>query len=478
MAASIIVTVQGGKYLFDGDIAPSLSLTSGKTYTFDLSDSSLSAHPLRFKLDGVSWDEGVTVTKGLGDGVDHIVSVIVPSAALGTLSYYCANHSGMGNDFLIVSNEIADSDESDTLTGSTSDDIIVGGTGDDTLNGGKGNDTLTGGSGSDRFVFSPDFGSDTLTDYQAGKDVLEFYDANDALLTSSTITQTQDADGNVVLSIMNDLPSGFIRPGPDDVVTEALVDYYSTTTHKTFTVMTGGYSVPDTWTQGIPENSDEYTVWQNEEGDGSSVTLQGIGSYFQTKTISVSTRSDAKLKDVQLTTDRGEVSTSIANGIYDVSVTSTPDQVTGALTYDNSGSTKAISSQDALDALKLSVGLATSAGTKTAFDYISADFNQDGKVSSQDALSILKYSVGLTTPEQAQWVFVDTNGDYSGVSKSNTSYTNGAAISDLSENTSVSLTGILIGDVNDSYSGSIQNALSLTAGNLSHTLLEVLSEEL
>ena len=32
MAASIIVTAQGGKYLFDGDIAPSLSLTSGKTY--------------------------------------------------------------------------------------------------------------------------------------------------------------------------------------------------------------------------------------------------------------------------------------------------------------------------------------------------------------------------------------------------------------------------------------------------------------
>ena len=64
-----------------------------------------------------------------------------------------------------------------------------------------------------------------------------------------------------------------------------------------------------------------------------------------------------------------------------MSVTSTPDQVTGALTYDNNGSTKAISSKDALDALKLSVGLATSAGTKTAFDYISADFNQDGKVS-------------------------------------------------------------------------------------------------
>jgi hypothetical protein len=116
------------------------------------------------------------------------------------------------------------------------------------------------------------------------------------------------------------------------------------------------------------------------------------------------------------------------------------------------GNEKVITSQDALDALKLSVGLSTSAGTKTAFDFISADFNQDGKVSSQDALSILKYSVGLPTPEQAKWVFVDSIGDYSGVSKSNTSYTEGVSIADLSADTTVSLTGILIGDVNDSYS--------------------------
>ena len=128
---------------------------------------------------------------------------------------------------------------------------------------------------------------------------------------------------------------------------------------------------------------------------------------------------------------------------------------TVTVNFSYSISTRAVSSQDALDALKLSVGLSTSAGTKTAFDFMSADFNQDGKVSSQDALSILKYSVGLTTIEQAKWVFVDTNGDYSGVSRSNTSYTEGVTIADLSADTTVSLTGIPIGDVNDSYSGLI-----------------------
>ena len=168
-------------------------------------------------------------------------------------------------------------------------------------------------------------------------------------------------------------------------------------------------------------------------------------------------RSDVAMSDVDVvisdTINTNTYKTNAQDIFLGVFAAGSTSEVNASLTYLNS--TKAISSQDALDALKLSVGLTTSSGSKTAFDYISADFNQDGKVSSQDALSILKYSVGLPTPEQAKWVFVDTNGDYSGVSKSNTSYTEGLGIADLSIDTSVSLTGILIGDVNDSYSGLI-----------------------
>ena len=155
--------------------------------------------------------------------------------------------------------------------------------------------------------------------------------------------------------------------------------------------------------------------------------------------VSVASRSGAALPDVIASFNDGSditTATSSSIGVSTVAVTSGSDViVTAALDYD--GSTKAISSQDALDALKLSVGMTTSAGTKTAFDFISADFNQDGKVSSQDALAILKNAVGLPTTEQAEWVFVDTNGDYSGVSKSNTSYTEGVSIADLSADTTV-----------------------------------------
>ena len=59
------------------------------------------------------------------------------------------------------------------------------------------------------------------------------------------------------------------------------------------------------------------------------------------------------------------------------------------------------------------------------------------------------------TLQQAKWVFVNTAGDYWSVSKSNKSYIEGVSIADLSADMAVSLTGILIGDVNDSYSGLI-----------------------
>jgi hypothetical protein len=194
--------------------------------------------------------------------------------------------------------------------------------------------------------------------------------------------------------------------------------------------------------------------------DGSSLegsTLLVGAPASHTVTTTVVTRDGSKISDADVVMNDGTNSssyTSGSDGSVSGSLTSgSASIVTASLAY--SSSTKAISSQDALDALKLSVGMTTAAGTKNAFDFMSADFNQDGKVSSQDALSILKYSVGLPTDEKAKWIFVDTNGDYSDVSKSNTSYTEGVSIAELTADTSVSLTGILIGDVNDSYSGLI-----------------------
>ena len=124
--------------------------------------------------------------------------------------------------------------------------------------------------------------------------------------------------------------------------------------------------------------------------------------------------------------------------------------------HTNTSPTKAITTQDALEALRLSVGLTTIGGSKTALDFMAADFNQNGKVTPQDALDILKYSVGLRELD-TDWMFVDSAGDYSGISKGNVSFTEGVSITDMSSNASVGLTGILLGDVNDNYTSHLDS---------------------
>ena len=298
---------------------------------------------------------------------------------------------GSGND------EITGNTADNALYGGAGNDVISAGDGDDIIYCGTGNDTLTGGLGADEFRFYSGDGSNTITDFDVVRDTCSFYQLSGDKIAAENITVSTNNSGEVKYSLI----------------------------------------------------------------DGTNVTLKGILEIPEVKTFTVSssvvTRDGSKIADADVVISDGTNSSSY-NSAADGSVSGTltsgsASTVTGSLAY--SSSTKAVSSQDALDALKLSVGLTTAAGTKTAFDFISADFNQDGKVSSQDALSILKYSVGLTTPEQAKWVFVDTGGDYSGVSKSNTSYTEGVTIADLSADTTIGLTGILIGDVNDSYSGLI-----------------------
>ncbi len=65
-------------------------------------------------------------------------------------------------------------DGRDTLLGGAGNDVVSGGSATDRLDGGSGNDLLTGGTGTDTFVFQVGFGQDTLTDFTAASDILEF----------------------------------------------------------------------------------------------------------------------------------------------------------------------------------------------------------------------------------------------------------------------------------------------------------------
>jgi parallel beta-helix repeat protein len=53
----------------------------------------------------------------------------------------------------------------DTLWGGQQNDTLYGGDGDDFLSGDRNDDVLTGGAGADRFAFTPDGGSDVVSDF-------------------------------------------------------------------------------------------------------------------------------------------------------------------------------------------------------------------------------------------------------------------------------------------------------------------------
>lgn len=83
---------------------------------------------------------------------------------------------GSGNDQLLGAgghDRLDGNDGSDRIFGDTGNDLLVGGFGNDTLTGGSGNDTLTGDSGKDSFVFSRSSGTDRITFWQDGSDVID-----------------------------------------------------------------------------------------------------------------------------------------------------------------------------------------------------------------------------------------------------------------------------------------------------------------
>lgn len=85
-----------------GVARPALTFTRGSTYTFDLSDSSNSGHPLAFKdALGNPFTDGVTST-GTPGTAGAKVTIEVDARTLSSLRYYCTVHGdAMGNTITV-----------------------------------------------------------------------------------------------------------------------------------------------------------------------------------------------------------------------------------------------------------------------------------------------------------------------------------------------------------------------------------------
>ena len=112
-----VVNDGGNKFAFNGVTAPAITLVKGFTYTFDVSASSVSGHPLAFKDSGGSaYTTGVTTNGTAGSSGANVV-IAVPTTGTMPARYYCTTHgNAMGNTIATQTNDIATVADSTTIS--------------------------------------------------------------------------------------------------------------------------------------------------------------------------------------------------------------------------------------------------------------------------------------------------------------------------------------------------------------------------
>ncbi len=172
----------------------------------------------------------------------------------------------------------------ETLDGN---DLLRGFGGNDTLDGGAGNDTLDGGAGDDVFRIAPGDGSDTITDFNADTDRLEF---TDGLFANLEAVQASAA------AVGDDL---LIRLSATETLTLESTTLAALTT-DTVTILDADVSPPDSGNQNVDVDSGA-----QQGGGAEPVDTGGTGSGTVTPPPSVRTIVGTSGNDV-LTGSAGE----------------------------------------------------------------------------------------------------------------------------------------------------------------------------
>ena len=183
-------------------------------------------------------DEGITLFLLLPNGRLHLMDVLVDTAHIGLENVTAITTRQAGNrvDIFVASQisggvttlafdtsgngqmltatsaggDLIGGARGDILIGGSGNDRIFGGLGADIIEDGAGSDMLTGGEGADRFILRADGASDTITDFEPGRDQLDLsgwpflYDASQ-LTIQPTVTGAVVTWRNEVLIIQTAL---------------------------------------------------------------------------------------------------------------------------------------------------------------------------------------------------------------------------------------------------------------------------------
>ncbi|WP_372612507.1 ELWxxDGT repeat protein [Aquicoccus sp.] len=108
-----------------------------------------------------------------------------------------------------------------------------------------------------------------------------------------------------------------------------------------------------------------------------------------------------------------------------------------------------ITPNDALEILRIAVGLQPGFGPAGPLDHIAADIDQSGEVTPGDALEVLRTAVNLPSEHAPQWIFVDATADLSGITRDSVHYDPGIDLGAHPVDMPLDMTAVLLGNLSD-----------------------------
>jgi len=302
----------------------------------------------------------------------------VPIAGIGDVVRGSGHVVGGAGDDLVMAHGTGD-----TLSGEAGDDIVVAG---------PAHTTMTGGAGADLFVMRADGGVVRITDFDVSQDRLDLSDYP-MLRNPDQLT-------------IDPVPGGAHIAYRDDLI---LIDSHDGATLDRDDLFGLAFDGPDRltfFTEAAAARAPDPDPDPDPDPTPANDRLLLIRSH----------EPNPVLAGAEIRFHPDDPANSVTNataddlGRFDLSAAAGETGTLHILRSYSAGA-PALTVGDALDVLRLAVGLQPSFGPATPADRIASDFDRDGTITVGDALDVLRVAVGLSTETAPEWLFLDPAAD-------------------------------------------------------------------
>ncbi len=375
------------------------------------------------------------------DGDAGITALSLPGAGSGTVMRGGGTQTGgAGQDLLVAEN---------------GDAILSGGAGDDILVAGPGATLMTGGTGADLFVMTDGAGPVSITDFNVGEDRLDLSDYM-MLRAPSQLEVLPTADGATIRYRAHEVQlhnANGTTLAADDLFGPAF-DWPDRMPLLTPDPGTGGGDTGAT--DGNTDGNTDGGTGDGDTGGGTGADTGGNSGNTPSHggwAVTLSPDAGHALvagATVAFAPDTGTPLSLQADaaGRFDLSaVTNQGGTLTLSRAHDP-GTDPRIGVMDALEVLRMAVGMDPTYGPASPADLIAADIGGNGRVDVFDALTVLNVALGFDVATPPVWRFLDAGTDLSGVRADNTTVADGIRL-DIPESgvPDISLTALLTGHI-------------------------------